>query len=77
MDGWMDRHGDGYRQGLDNNEYKMKNAIKINRWMARHGDGCRQGLDNNVFKLKNANTMDGWIACQLPWRRVAGAACSG
>ena len=42
MDGWMDRHGDGYRQGLDNNEYKMKNAIKKNRWMARHGDGCRQ-----------------------------------
>ena len=38
----MNRHGDRYRQGLDNNEYKIKNAIKINRWMARHGDGCRQ-----------------------------------
>ena len=72
----MARHGDGCRQGLDNNEYKTKNSNTMGIWIARHGDGCWQGLDNNVFKLKNANTMDGWIACQLPWRRVAGAAFS-
>ena len=44
MDEWMDRHGDGYRQGLDNNEYKIKNAIKMNRWMARHGENAGRCL---------------------------------
>ena len=29
MDGWMDRHGDGYRQGLDNNKYKIKNGWPV------------------------------------------------
>ena len=28
MDEWMDRHGDGYRQGLDNNEYKKRMQLK-------------------------------------------------
>ena len=58
MDGWMDRHVAGYQQGLDSNEYKIKNAIKMNRWMARHGDGCWQVLNNNEYKIKNSNTMD-------------------
>ena len=55
---WKDRHGDGYRLGLDNNEYKIKNAIKMNSWMARDGDGCWQVLNNNEYKIKNLNTMD-------------------
>ena len=69
INGWMDRHGDGYWQGLDNNEYKIKNAIKMNRWMARHGDGCRQALDNNIYNVKNAIKMD-----ELPWRRMPAGA---
>ena len=28
INGWMDRHGDGYRQGLDNNEYKKRMQLK-------------------------------------------------
>ena len=51
---------DGYRQGLDNNENKIKNANKMDGWMARHGDGCRYAPENNEYKIKN--NIDGWMA---------------
>ena len=59
INGWMDRHGDGYRQVLDNNEYKIKNANEMDGWMARHGDGCRYAPDNNEYKIKN--DINGWM----------------
>ena len=63
---------DGYRQGLDNNENKIKNANKMDGWMAPHGDGCRYAPENNEYKIKN--DIDGWMDGP-PWRRVP--VCSG
>ena len=33
MNGWMTHHGDGYRRVHDNNEYKIRNANKMDGWM--------------------------------------------
>ena len=66
MNGWMAHHEDGYRRVHDNNEYEIKNAIKMDGWMARHGDGCRYVTDNNEYKIKNDinGWMDGWTAME-------------
>ena len=64
MNGWMTHHGDGYRQELDNNEYKIRNTNKMDGWRGRHGDGCQYATYNNEYKIKNDinGCMDGWTA---------------
>ena len=71
MNGWMTHHGDGYRRGLYNNKYKIKNANKMDGWMGRHGDGCRYATDTNEYKVKN--DINGWMDGP-PWRRIPAGA---